>query len=277
MGAAVKVHCLLTIPRGHSEKTCTIVLDSIRIGFPTADIHIHVNHPCHIQVADIPNRIRELHARCTYLPRTVTHFDWITNLLRDESDEALVLLDGDVIFWRSVEDFPMTSVLNGAACPAHFSPFYNAYCFSRLHTSLLFVSSPNDFRRAVVKAWPPKRAISRDPQTKPWFSQELIAPHYTWINQKPLVYDTMSSAFQCIGGRVFSDAELDCFEHLNSAAFFNIVQSHVLDETERRQFLEIHSAAETKPQSVKGCWRLMQDFYAKRKIPLYDYLHPNSR
>src|SRR5262245_1562406 len=122
--AEMKVFSLLTVPHGHSYKNCTMVLDSIRVGFPNAELFVDINtkEPSDWQ-KETWFRAKNLGAFPSW-GDTFTHFGWIAYRLRYNPTEEtpIVFVDGDVCFWDNMEDTDLSqSVWKGMYIPGHMN------------------------------------------------------------------------------------------------------------------------------------------------------------
>lgn len=247
-----------------------MVLDTIRTGFPNAQLNFHVNH----LTKELDELIYDRIIAVDGTPSAVftDHFLWIEKILGSLAsyDSPICFVDGDIRFWSSVEDFDLSTPLTGMFIPGHVNEFFKAYYFARLHTSLLFIRSPKELVSLMKNCHP---VLNIQDQERLYLRTDLIKPETVFIDRVPVAYDTCSKLYHTIGGRGFTEAELDCYDHLNSASFFKVMQGRFENEVDRLAFNEAHLQCEKNPDGMRGFWREVYDYYNTRAISLYDYLH----
>lgn len=269
----MRVYCLLTIPPGHSLKNCTLVLDTIRVGFPNAMIYFYVNGK-HTKLLGTRKKALSLTASFSDIA-PITHFKWIRQVLlkNQDSDEPIAFVDGDMSFWGRVEDVDLVSPICGMYIPSHISDYSRSFYFDRLHTCFLFIRSPKELLH-LASCSNPRHGCH--PQFKPYLVQDLVSPSYEHINGQPVYYDTCAKLYHAIGGYAFPNEVLDQFDHLNSASFYQAMLPEFTTEEARNGFVLSHSLAENHPQGMPGLRKGQEIYYQERAIRLHDYLYPNS-
>ncbi len=269
----MKVLILLTVPPGHSYHNCTMVLDTIRVGFPTAEIEVYVNPPYEPHLRDLSQRADKAGAYIFFNFKNTTHYDWIDASRTISGDDTLVYVDGDIVFFSSVEDVVLLEPIAGMFIPSHLSDYSNSLYMSRLHTCLLYIRSPRELD-SLIRYRNPRAGCNV--QFEPYLIHNLISPSYEYINGKPIYYDTCSKLYHAISGQHLPEDVLDRFEHLNSASFYDAMFPLFTTEEARSGFVASHSLAETNPQGARGLRRGQEVYYAERAMSLYDYLCPPS-
>jgi hypothetical protein len=95
-----RVHILATCRNPELLPATLLVFKSIRVGFPTAEIHVVYNNLSLEHEGILNGENRNYHAE-TILPLTSTiiHHEWITLLLEHET-EPFFICDTDMVFWN---------------------------------------------------------------------------------------------------------------------------------------------------------------------------------
>jgi len=264
----MKVYVIITAPVQHERELCELTLKTIRIGFPNATLMIVGNQ------GYMPHR-REIDALEAMVSRdNGSHPQVLQNILVENTrnDEPLVLVDGDVIFHKQMEDFNLHSILTGDLIPSFKSPWSDSFTFERLHTSLLYVRSGSELVEELSYGGP---RAAYEKWTKDYFNTCPIFPCLTYYKGKPLYHETMSLAYHRIGGTEFGAYELDCFDHVNSVSFARIM-TKLLPPGKKIPFLELHKTVLdniNQLHKLKGIGQTAKGFYEDNRISLYDYLH----
>jgi hypothetical protein len=266
-----QIHILITIPPGSYEQNCTLVFESIRTGFPNAEIHTYLN------TWDISKTKLTLMKRVgdvCLLDDLTHHYEWIQQVLEVNKnlDSPLIFLDGDVIFWDNCEHV-CQNLMNGFYVPSHINDFSDSFYFSRLHTSFLCFRSPKELWSVLNEINVKNRYL---PQAHPYLPSNPFAPEVLYINNKRVFYDTCAKLFQQIGdARVFGEDILNRYDHLNSSSFLEVMKQ-CLPEPDQTNFLTLQQKASENPLGAKGLYKSIQKYYNSRAITLHDYLYPSN-
>lgn len=209
------VHILATCHNPALLPATTLVFETLRTGFPAADVIVHSN--------DLPHDAKRSVERCAKLVSAEfveqgeqRHDVWVDWLIT-RNQEPFWICDTDMVFWRSCEGwFGWNTVMAGRYEAPFVEPWSGTHKAARLHTSLLWLNAPlirHELRNWLQK-WHPKDFPFR-PQTE--FVKQHYVPHGT--NQPPLFYDTCAGLYQAIGGTSFTDEQNACFDHLHCGTY----------------------------------------------------------
>lgn len=232
----------------------TLVFNSLRVGFPSARVHVvdNASHPL------VRPTIEKLALGCgaTFreVKNPVSHPAFLDWALSTDVDEPAVFVDPDITFWRSVEAWQIDGLMAGRLIPAFDCPYTGCVTQPRLHTSFLWVPSPRRLLEeiAAIRATYPEF----DP-----FGQRMFPLDGRWIR-----FDTASAAYMAMPRRMqaFGPEELDAYDHLFAGSNLNLV-GEKLDE----QFLRVMSKADeyarTNGSVPRGIWRQQQEWFESRK------------
>lgn len=220
---APNVFILATVRNPELRDAALLVFDSIRVGFPTANIKVFLNRLDPESKMAVMSKC--LHVGARVIEVDTTHWDWIENLVEWEQ-EPFVLCDTDVIFWEKVEDWQFDSSLAGLYMPEFHDEFTKAVTKPRLHTSLLFVK-PVELREQIEKYYAtiPDSWFTPKPNL---FATQFVPriEHDFAVND---FYDTCSMLYHAVGGEQFSAEQVGAYSHLHCACSSDIVGPHVTD------------------------------------------------
>lgn len=215
-----------------------LVFDTIRIGFPTAHIHVFGNNGFRPEVAF------DQFTECNYL-----HHQWIEMLVESEQS-PFYICDTDVIFWQDFESHRFKRPLAGRLLPQYFDRFTKANTMPRFHTSLMYID-PVSVRRELEAVTQWIRPTRFNPVVNPYYPLQIPA-----LNGD-IFYDTCSLLFHAIGGQAFTELHLDCYDHLSAATWIK----ELAVAYPEFNWPERHKEFYKDPKSAKGVWRQQQAFY----------------
>jgi hypothetical protein len=211
-----------------------LVFDTLRVGFPTFDIVVVDNGSHPDVVPQIEAAAEKAGALFTPAARHnfMDHYKWW--LCEQELSNAIILLDPDVVFWQSVEDWKFDGAIAGRLIPD--LKMGDITSLSRLHPS---------------HAWIPDVKRLRDLG----ISVELR-------HEGNQFWDTLATICQDHSSKCqsFTEQQLDCYDHLFYGSHLPVIEPRLNDND---LTLDAHRhAAAGNIQSLKGIWR-EQDKYFK--------------
>lgn len=227
----MKVFLLLptSVPEG-LEKSTTLVLDTIRVGFPTAEI-VQGKGP--------------------------THFDWIRENIRT-GEGKMVFIDGDMIFWENVEDWEFPTTLAGLHVPMMWNDFAKCISMPRLHTSFLWVKDAETLREEIEAAYPLSFMESGE-----YCPCDPVSPRIQFHNGHPIFWDTCANLYHMIGGTSFDEKQILSYEHLNSASFSKVMRERIGNP---HGFDILHKELVYTPEKLRGFSTIVDAYYKDRYL-----------
>jgi len=230
-----------------------MVFETLRVGFPTAEILV-MDNGSHPDVVPLIEK-SAINAGCAFIPTARHHFldyyRWV--LLEQNKMNSVVLLDPDIVFWDCVENWQFNGLMTGRRIPDLYN--YGVTSLSRLHPSHLWVPDVAKLRSALGNL----RANGFDPL------QQFSAP----ANGKMYFWDTGAGLYQALANdcESFTDAQLDCYDHLFYGSHFPVIQPALNDENVT---YDAHQAAARGDlKALKGIWRAQdKHFKLQRQKPL---------
>lgn len=264
------VHILATCRKPELLPAMLMTFDTLRVGFPTADIVVWMNglSPDHrkallARCEDFVMRFEETNGR-------IQHAPWIEERVYREA-QPFYICDTDCCFWRSVEDWTWDAPLAGRYIPEFYDAWSSTWCQPRLHTSLMyidparirqeigyyydslpmvpFMERPNLFASHCV----PRKITEGSTTGEDW-------PFGYWKTETAW-FDTASMLYQVVKSQAFNEDQLDCYDHVNAATWMDIIgEAH---PSLRRDY----ELALKDRTTLKGAWVRQNAFYeaASRK------------
>lgn len=230
----------------------TLVFQSIRTGFPTAEIVVLENASTH-GLDEIRKAAADAGATLIEMAKRVDHHEAISRALYAEHG-PVVFCDPDVIFWGNFEEVVGERIIDGDIMAGRYLPTFKEYGATvapRLHTSLLVI--PNAERL---------HAAMQDLQTK-WFSDFRRWEGFVFNHPEagPVHYDTGAVFFSFVKDHcyAFGERELNLYDHLFCGTAPDLVPVAMSPGT--AGFLEgVRQQAMMDPASIRGLWRKQEEW-----------------
>lgn len=260
----IDVHILVTVPKPEYFDACTLVFDSIRTGFPTAKIYVYYNCPS-IEGPDVS--YYRLHDRLVDQPdiflHTVYrahHAKWIADVTATHSnpDHQCVILDADVVLWKSVEDWDWSDkLIAGYYVPRMWNDFAKCVSMPRLHTSFLWIPDPVALMTALRQAYMPSTQEHGE-----YCPCDPFMPRVMFDHGKPVFWDSTANLFAMLPWRcgIFEEWHKEHYDHLNSASFFDVMLDRL--DGDKEMFAYLHRFA--KGEQLKNLWPMVDHYYARK-------------
>ena len=274
----LSVRILVTIPKPEHFDACTLSFDTLRVGFPTANIRVFFNAngfdfedramqklEAAVGVSDCYPAERPEHVRVCFLKERVHLADWEREQVMNATG-PLVLLDADTIFWRSCEDweFGPETLLAGYYQPRIWNDFARCISMPRIHTSFMVFPNPPELRKAIREAYPSACEEAGD-----YCPCDPFKTDVKFIGGIPVFWDCCANLFGLLTssrrGLVypFGLRHLECYDHLNSASFFDVMLDRLHGDQEA--FAYIHRFGPENRRVLKDLWPKVNQYYAERE------------
>jgi len=251
----MNVFILATVCKPELLEYTTLVFKTLRVGFPTAKVHVSLN-PMGCESECAIRRCCDV-VGATHSGVHTIHHEWIVDLLNIQH-EPFYILDTDLIFYRSFEQFQFTDPLAGWRIPEFSDYFSGCITRARLHTSLLYFN-PEKVRAAFCQY---KDQVN---WTKFVTEPNLINPTAIPYKGRPYFYDCCSMLYHAIGGQAFTDAQKDCYLHMNFGTIPDLVLPR-LPAAEVAEQTKTRAAILRDPELGRGQWRNQEAYYREHPV-----------
>ena len=237
----------------------TLVFDTLRVGFPNAEITVFDNNSLPDARFEIERLALRAGCRSVMLDREIAHDEFLSTVCSQEA-HPICFVDPDVCFWNSVEEFDPRRPLAGRYLPAFQDEFSQTLTFPRLHTSLLFVRSPKTLL-GEIKGFP--RMGARE--FNPWKPAVFREPRDGGNPGRWVRYDTGSALYHALDPHVehFGSEMLDRYEHLFFGSYLN--EAIYLKDDARDYFEGVHAEVKRGGMPVHQ-WRQQDMIFESRKV-----------
>jgi hypothetical protein len=247
------VHILVTCHDPILLAQALLVFKSVRIGFPTADINIYGNALSQKYQDEL---FKVLPENSTYKNIEETfHPHWIERLVMTEMNPFWIC-DTDMIFYKSVEDFNITTDIAGRLQPAYYEPWTKSFSVERIHTCLMRLD-PCHIRGSLM-TW----CRERLPEALVKTTIPFIAINFIPINGRLMLYDTCAGLYNICTKTIFDDAQNEAFAHLHSGTHINEVSEQC---EEFAGLFDLHKAVISNPELGKLLKKQQDNFYESHK------------
>lgn len=239
-----------------TQATATLTFHTLRIGFPNSPVVVIDNASTEKGYNNVKflSEFAEVDMLVSWKERR-THAKIIDEVLNHNPDERIVLLDPDIIFWKSCEDWTFDTILAGRQIPVHLNEYTKCVEAGRLHTSFLWVDTYRSlFKKVFNEVY---EGIHSE-----YSPVDLITPRVNFFEGKPYFWDTMAPAYHAIGGTSFNEEHLDCYDHLYAGSALDIAKETFKNNDSLTRVHELVLAG--KLDKLKGIWRQQQNYLNKQ-------------
>jgi hypothetical protein len=281
MNRPITLKVLVAVNNMSQFRACTLCFESLRVGWPTADIHVYVNGGEHFQ-ATMSRIITISQARkdgrhCTeYGPEftvhgvvpddgtdKIHHPDWIRKQVGQEYLGPLVIADPDIVYWKSCEDWEFNSetLLAGHANPRMWNDFARCVSVPRIHTHMMVFPDTKRLRNEIILAYPPAYELFGE-----FCSFDPFKGRVMFEEGQPVFWDNCANLYSMLGaGRVkhFTTEHTQCYDHLNSASYYEFIRDRV-DPATKAGFTYAYGEWLKNPRP--GLWPMMDRYYEQKAI-----------
>lgn len=258
------VKILVSIPDPARFDACTLCFDTLRVGFPTANIHVDINYCTSVEDGHrVAEKARQAGCSTILLPYQTHLADWEQRKVEGHDGRTpLVLMDADTIFWKSCEDWEFPGkLMAGYYVPRIWNDFAKCVSFPRLHTSMLWFPDTLALRMRIAAAYP--YALEEAGEYCPC---NPFMGTVQFIGGRPFFWDCCANLFQMLGHENCAPLErkhLDCFDHLNSASFYDVMMERMDDN---RGFAFTHNELVKTPEKLRNLWPIIDSYYRQKEI-----------
>jgi hypothetical protein len=271
----VTVKILVTVNDMAQFDACTLCFETLRVGWPTADIHIHLNGRKWATAIldkldyfhrDKPGRLfwhQEIPA--------VHHAEWIRAQVKHTYPGPLVIADSDIVYWKSCEDweFAEGTLLAGYHHPRMFNDFAKCVSVERIHTSMMVFPDTHKLWDALCKAYPLSGLKHGE-----YCPCDPFMPAVRFDDGIAVFWDSCSNLYNMLCRQPgamchFEPRHLESFDHLNSASFYGCMVERLEGET-KEGFKLAHRDWVKNP--TPGLWPLVDAYYKQKAIEACAYL-----
>jgi hypothetical protein len=239
-----------------SEKdvpTNLLTINTIRIGYPNYRVMVVDN----ASPPPLQNYLRNYARDFEFvaMPHS-SHEATIRAILNRHANTTspLVILDADVLFWDSCEEWAVDGLYAGRFVPKFKDDFSGTITHPRLHTSHLVIPRPD------------KLAFSIQRKESEVINLDLISPTTVYRDEQWERFDTTGLLYGVFQEQAheFTENELNCFDHIFCGSSLDIVAPRLGDDG--RELMRLHEVAVENPQEVRGIWRWQQQFFDSRSL-----------
>jgi hypothetical protein len=264
----ITVKILVTVNDPAQFDACTLCFESLRVGWPTADIHVYFNGK---ESASAVDKLLYYHGECQNIfchnIDRIHLAEWISREVRmHPSLGTLVIADPDIVYWKSCEDweFLPDTLLAGYYHPRMWNDFAGCISVQRIHTSMMVFPNTIALWEGVRKAYP----LAREPHGE-YCPCDPFMGRVMFDNSQPIFWDCCAVLYNMLlsikGTPIehFGNSQLSCYDHLNSASFYQVMCERLQGQS-REGFIRAHNDWVKRP--TPGLWPLVDEYYKQKAI-----------
>ncbi len=183
----------------------TLIFKTIRIGFPTARIHVIDNASIKKSREYIKQCADSVNATYSQLQEELEHWQILADLAHNIWEGTCILIDPDVCFWQNCEQWKFDVLIAGRLIPRFHDDYSQCITEPRLHTSFLWVNDAEKLRKAI------KDICERYYEFYPFLPFMYRDENGQWIR-----FDTGASLYAALINRMqgITHAELRSYDYL---------------------------------------------------------------
>jgi hypothetical protein len=275
MKKPITLKVLVTVNDMAHFDACTLCFETLRVGWPTADIHVHINGDQYVSAIidkldyfhrDKPGRM------FWHLEKPIVHLaDWIRGRVNCSYPGPLIIADPDIVYWKSCEDweFLPDTLFAGYWHPRMWNDFARCVSVQRIHTSMMVFPNTQHLRDMIQCVYGPA-----------WMKHGEYCPVDPFMGRVmfdengPTFWDCCANLYNLLLSikgterqwpaiEHFGQKELACYDHLNSASFYDCMVDRLQGET-REGFKIAHRDWVKNPKP--GLWPLVDAYYKQKSI-----------
>ena len=251
----MKVATLITVPNKKAFNNCTLTLETVRVAFPTQEIIVYVNTSSVWCFNEIKQKAPK-DVQVVLLHQEHHHAEWIEHVINNTKGE-LIIVDPDMMFHKEWTA-KFEKVLAGAFVPLIWNEFAKCVSYRRIHTSFMCIRDCDELRSMIKAAYP--QAFSDVSNAGKYSSVNPYMPDVKFVMGIPSFWDSCAVLFNMIGGDLFTEEHYECYDHINSSTFVDIMEQNM---EAGKGFREYHDAVSADSSKLKGTWKLVLNYYQR--------------
>jgi len=232
----------------------TLIFDTIRTGFPTAEVVVCDNSSLPEARSEIKRLAEREACKFIQIENEISHWEFLTKIIFNAKG-TIVFLDPDVIFWENCEQWEFNSLMAGRYLPTFNDPYTKTMTLERLHTSFLWIPSAENLTAKVYES-----VLNN-------FDFMPIKPFSFLFGEELYWYDTLGSLYSLYKNDChnFTEYELSSYDHLFVGSHSDRVIPH-LPEKYQEMIKTSNELAVRDPQKLKGLWKQQEEFFNEMEI-----------
>lgn len=228
----------------------TLVFKTLRVGFPTAKIHVVDNASLPAVRPVLRQYAQECNANFTQLEQGIAHYQFIEQILNEQLEGSAIFVDPDICFWENVERWSFEQLMAGRLIPKYACEYSGCITHLRLHTSFLWISNVCVLREQLKNLR--SQYIEFEPFRPVMFKAEGI-----WQR-----FDTGGTLYAALSEQMyaFTEKELQAYDHLFCGTHLKMVASK-LNPYYAFMFIGLHKAVQQDHTKLKDAWKMQDDYF----------------
>jgi hypothetical protein len=250
MTDAITVHTLISCPTAEAVHCGIPLFHTLRVGFPSASVRIWDNQSCSEAAPEIARRAREIDGELRRLTYTLRGYAFLSDVVMNpEHTGTTVILDSNVRFWSSCEEWTFDALLAGRLIPSFLDEASGCINLPRLHPSFWWIPDVGALRERIVREYRAS-AVQQLDAFLPYIFRDLVSSAWYRFDTGANLYAALKESTQRFGA-----VQLDCFD----------CPLTVSDGTTSIPALDDRHGP--PPAGVRGLWRAQDEYFRTRAVP----------
>jgi hypothetical protein len=236
----------------------TLIFKTLRMGFPTAEVHVIDNHSLPKAARHIQGLAEENECQFRRLPSVADQPRLLADMILNSGSEGtVVFLHPDICFWKNCENWSFDKLIAGRFLPMFLEANRDSIMMPSLHSHFWWIENIKLFRERIVEAYSKNHV---DPLAA--FSLYAYRLNGRWhrFDLGAGLYNAVREDVYCFG-----DKELDCYDHLYGGSYYELI-IQVLDEEGGKMIERAHACARSDYRQLRGLWKIQEEYLKKRAI-----------
>jgi hypothetical protein len=266
------VKTLVAVNNFDHLEACTLCFKSLRVGWPTADIHVYVNGGNYYGDIECKlNRVAEYDEIELSAIMPIHHAEWIRSCLYTSLagpppyKGPLVIADPDIVYWKSCEgwEFEPETLLAGHYNPRMWNDFAKCVSVPRIHTHMMVFPDIARLAKTIRDAYP----WAFEPLGE-FCEYDPFKGRVMFESGRPIFWDNCSNLYQMLaysGKRVkhFDQSNLQCYDHLNSASYHDLIISRLSAAGAKGYDFVFREWVKNPTPNI---WHLIEEYYREKAM-----------
>ncbi len=270
-----QVHILATVRNAALLPAARLVFQTLRIGFPTAEVIVWGNGLDKESAKVIQEDARRVKATFRNDAK-IAHGRWIEALCTLRT-MPFWICDTDMVFFDEVEQWFSgrdDTVFAGRYEPDFRDEWTGSLHVARLHPSLMWFNPQR--LHIAMRRWPGQHAFFDTVDSNlfrwQWIPRRVEVTGVVdqrSAQQELWFYDTCAGLHQALGGTLFTEEQNEAYEHLFCGTYSDLI-APIINGPMR----EMHDAVCKNPSLAKGLWKMQREYFKQRALYNWQKIDP---
>jgi hypothetical protein len=232
----------------------TLFFETIRVGFPTFPVVV-IDNGSHLSAQIKIKHLAESHGlKHIQIHSRLSQGDCLRQTIF-QYDGPLILLEPDILFWSSCEEWSFSGLIAGRYFTRIFREDFDCWMQPRIHPSFLWIRDSSALKSVLNDVSRPYANL---------FTPFAFPSEEGWV-----FYDHFALIFQLLEQDIelFMEEKLNCYDHLYYGSKLYQLQ-HYFDPAYLKNIQQWHTLAQDNPTQLRGIWRVQEEYLFQHQYKL---------